>query len=176
MAKAIKAITLVGNPKVGSRTLVVAEEVTKQLTEWLGSRRVTVSNSSVDIAVLAGGLFEWESKPVNDVLQRIAESDLLVVASPVYKAAYTGVLKMLLDRIPMEGLNGRVASPIMVAAAPIHVLAVETHLRPVLIELGACCPTRGLVVLESKLPELPAVVGKWLESAKPMLAPLLIRE
>lgn len=176
MAKAIKAITLVGNPKVGSRTLVVAEEVTKQLTEWLGSRGVTVSNSSVDIAVLAGGLFEWESKPVNDVLQRIAESDLLVVASPVYKAAYTGVLKMLLDRIPMEGLNGRVAIPIMVAAAPIHVLAVETHLRPVLIELGACCPTRGLVVLESKLPELPAVVGKWLESAKPMLAPLLIRE
>ena len=176
MTKALKAITLVGNPKVGSRTLQVAEEVTKQLADWLGSRGVTVSSSSVDIAELAGGLFEWESKPVNDVLRRIAESDLLVVASPVYKAAYTGVLKMLLDRIPMEGLNGRVAIPIMVAAAPIHVLAVETHLRPVLIELGACCPTRGLVVLESKLPELPDVVGKWLESAKPMLAPLLIRE
>jgi FMN reductase len=61
----------------------------------------------------------------------------------------------------------------MVAAAPIHVLAVETHFRPVLIELGACCPTRGLVVMESKLGELPAVVAKWLEVAKPMLAPLL---
>ena len=176
MAKAIKAITLVGNPKVGSRTLQVAEEVTKQLTEWLGVQGVMSTYSTVDIAELGGGLFEWDSKPVNDVLQRIAESDLLVVASPVYKAAYTGVLKMLLDRIPMEGLNGRVAIPIMVAAAPIHVLAVETHLRPVLIELGACCPTRGLVVLESKLPELPAVVGKWLDTAKPMLAPLLIRE
>jgi FMN reductase len=175
MAKTIKAITLVGNPKIGSRTLHVADEVTKQLADWLDSQGVKSTNTTVDIAELAGGLFEWESKPVNAVLQGIAESDLLIVASPVYKAAYTGVLKMLLDRIPMEGLAGRVAIPVMVAAAPIHVLAVETHLRPVLIELGACCPTRGLVVLESKLPELPAVVGKWLESAKPMLAPLLIR-
>jgi FMN reductase len=175
MAKTIKAITLVGNPKIGSRTLHVAEEVTKQLADWLDSQGVKSTNTTVDIAELAGGLFEWESKPVNAVLQGIAESDLLVVASPVYKAAYTGVLKMLLDRIPMEGLAGRIAIPVMVAAAPIHVLAVETHLRPVLIELGACCPTRGLVVMESKLSELPDVVGKWLETAKLMLAPLLIR-
>ena len=175
MAKSIKAITLVGNPKVGSRTLLVAEEVTKQITAWLNQQSVLATNSTVDIAALGAELFEWESKPVNAVLQGIAESDLVVVASPVYKAAYTGVLKMLLDRIPMEGLAGRVAIPIMVAAAPIHVLAVEVHLRPVLIELGACCPSRGLVVMEQKLDDLPATVGKWLEGAKPMLAPFLVR-
>lgn len=173
--KTIKAMTLVGNPKVASRTLHVAEEVTNQIAAWLVSRGVTASNTTVDIAALGGGLFEWENKRVNDVLQQIAGSDLLVVASPVYKAAYTGVLKMLLDRIPMEGLAGRVVVPVMVAAAPIHTLAVEAHLRPVLVELGACCPTRGLVVMESKLPELPGIVEKWLDGAKPMLAPLLVR-
>ena len=171
--KTIKAITLVGNPKIGSRTLQVAEEVTKQVADWLDLQGVKVTNATVDIAELGGGLFEWENKAVNDVLQCIAESDLLIAASPIYKASYTGVLKMLLDRIPMEGLAGRVAIPVMVAAAPIHTLAVETHFRPVLIELGACCPTRGLVVMESKLGELPAVVGKWLDAAKPLLAPLL---
>jgi FMN reductase len=175
IVKTITAITLVGNPKIGSRTLHVAEEVTKQLADWLGPQGAKVTNTTVDIAELGAGLFDWENKAVNDVLQRISECDLLTVASPIYKAAYTGLLKMLLDRIPMEGLAGRVAIPVMVAAAPIHVLAVETHLRPVLIELGACCPTRGLVVLESKLPELPAVVGKWLDGAKAALAPLLIR-
>jgi FMN reductase len=175
IVKIIKAVTLVGNPKIGSRTLHVAEEVTKQVAGWLELQGVKSTNTSVDIAELGSGLFEWENKAVNDVLQRISECDLLIVASPVYKAAYTGVLKMLLDRIPMEGLAGRVAIPVMVAAAPIHVLAVEIHLRPVLIELGACCPTRGLVVLESKLPELPSVVGKWLDVAKPTLAPLLMR-
>lgn len=173
--KTIKAMTLVGNPKIASRTLHVAEEVTNHIAAWLGSQGVTMSNTTVDIAALGGGLFEWENKPVNDVLGEIAGSDLLVVASPVYKAAYTGVLKMLLDRIPMEGLAGRVVVPVMVAAAPIHTLAVEAHLRPVLVELGACCPTRGLVVMESKLPELPGIVENWLEGAKPMLAPLLVR-
>lgn len=169
------AVTLVGNPKIGSRTLQVAEEVTRQVTGWLDLQGIKVTNTTVDIAELGGGLLEWENKAVNDVLQRIAECNLLIVASPVYKATYTGMLKMLLDRIPMEGLAGHVAIPVMVAAAPIHVLAVETHFRPVLIELGACCPTRGLVVLESKLGELPAVVEKWLDVAKPMLAPLLTR-
>lgn len=175
MSQSLNAITLVGNPKIASRTLQVAEEVTNQLVAWLATQGVTATNSTVDIAALGGGLFEWENKPVNDVLQKIAEAKLVVVASPVYKAAYTGVLKMLLDRIPMEGLAGRVAIPVMVAAAPIHTLAVEAHLRPVLVELGACCPTRGLVIMESKLPELPTIVGAWLEAAKPMLAPLLIR-
>jgi len=118
---------------------------------------------------------ERENRAVDDVLQRIADCTLLVVASPVYKATYTGLLKVLLDRIPMEGLTGHIAIPVMVAAAPIHSLAVETHFRPVLIELGACCPTRGLVVLESKLGELSAVVEKWLDGAKPILAPLLAR-
>jgi FMN reductase len=133
-------------------------------------------NSSVDIIELGAGLLEWENDAVNDVLKRIEQSQLLIVASPIYKATYTGLLKLLLDRIPMEGLSGRVAIPVMVAAAPIHVLAVETHLRPVLVELGACCPTRGLVVMESKLGELSDAVGKWLEGAKPVLAALLIRE
>ena len=173
--KGIEAVTLVGNPKVGSRTLHVAEEVAKQLTGWLSQQGVKVSGTTMDIAQLGAGLLEWESKPVADVLARIAACQLLVVASPTYKATYTGLLKLLLDRIPMEGLAGRVAIPVMVAAAPIHVLAVETHLRPVLVELGACCPTRGLVLLESKLGELESVVGKWLEGAKPMLAPLLVR-
>jgi FMN reductase len=169
----IKAVTLVGNPKTGSRTLQVAEEVTRQVTSWLDPQGIKVANTTVDIAELGGGLLEWENKTVNDVLQQIAECKLLIAASPVYKATYTGLLKMLLDRIPMEGLAGHIAIPVMVAAAPIHVLAVETHFRPVLIELGACCPTRGLVVMESKLDELSAVVAKWLEVAKPMLAPLL---
>jgi len=173
--KGIEAITLVGNPKIGSRTKHVAEEAARQLAGWLGEQDVKVSSTMVDIAELGAGLLDWESKPVNDVLARIAACQLLVVASPTYKATYTGLLKLLLDRIPMEGLAGRVAIPVMVAAAPIHVLAVETLLRPVLVELGACCPTRGLVVLESKLGELETVVGAWLQAAKPMLAPLLVR-
>ena len=171
--KTIKAVTLVGNPKVGSRTLHVAEEVTKQVAGWLELRGTKTTTTTVDVAEIGSGLFEYDNKAVNGVLKSIAECDLLIAASPVYKASYTGVLKMLLDRIPVEGLAGRVAIPVMVAAAPIHALAVETHFRPVLIELGACCPTRGLVVMESKLDELAGQVEKWLHGGKLALASLL---
>jgi len=58
---------------------------------------------------------------------------------------------------------------VMVGAAPIHSLAVDTYLRPLLVELGASCPTRGLFVLESQLPDLPATVAKWLQAASPAL-------
>lgn len=173
VVKSIKAVTLVGNPKAGSRTLAVAEEVTKQVSAWLQTQDIKVENSTIDIAELGAGLLDWESKAVNDALQRIAGCDFLVAASPTFKATYSGLLKMLLDRIPSDGLAGRVAVPVMVAAAPIHMLAVEMHFRPVLVELGACCPTRGLVVLEAKLGELSDVIGKWLEGAKPALGPLL---
>jgi FMN reductase len=172
--KTLHAVTLVGNPKTGSRTLQVAEEVTKQLSDWLHLEGCTVMNTTIDIAEVGSGLFQTEDRAVTEVLQNISNCKLLIAASPVYKASYTGVLKMLLDRMPMEALAGRVAIPVMVAAAPVHALAVETHFRPVLVELGACCPTRGVFVLESKLPELGGEIEKWLRTAKPMLAPLLI--
>lgn len=59
--------------------------------------------------------------------------------------------------------------PLMVGAGPQHALAVEVHLRPVLVELGATLPTRGLYVLESQLDDLDAVVGAWLAEAGPQL-------
>ena len=63
----------------------------------------------------------------------------------------------------------------MVGAAPEHALAVEVHLRPVLVELGASMPTRGLYVLESQLGDLDAVLDAWLATARPQLARALRR-
>jgi FMN reductase len=50
-----------------------------------------------------------------------------------------------------------------------HALAVEVHLRPVLIEIGASLPTRGLYVLEQQLEDLDPVIDAWLVEAAPPL-------
>ena len=107
---------------------------------------------------------------MNAALERVGSADLLIVASPVYKATFTGLLKIFLDRVPMEGLGGLTAIPVMVAAAPVHGLAVDAYLRPLLVEIGTSCPTRAVFMLESQLPEAKDRVEKWLESAKPVLA------
>jgi FMN reductase len=71
---------------------------------------------------------------------------LLAIAG--LNSTYTGLLKSFFDRYTTNALNGAVAVPVMTGAASIHALAVEVHLRPLLIELGASTPTRGLYVTE----------------------------
>jgi FMN reductase len=90
----------------------------------------------------------------------VLDSDLVVFASPVYKASFTGLLKAFLDQFNRDELAALATVPLMVGASPAHSLAVESQLRPVLVEIGACCPTRGLYVLESAVAELD--LSDWL--------------
>jgi len=145
-------------------------EVSHQIAVWLESEGHAIDVGSIDIAKLSAGLFDWENAPVNAAMERVQTADLLIVASPVYKATFTGLLKTFLDRVPMEGLGGLLAVPVMVAAAPGHGLAVDAYLRPLLVEIGASCPTQAVFMLESQLPEAADRVAKWLETAKPILA------
>ncbi|MCC5951811.1 MAG: MFS transporter [Acidimicrobiia bacterium] len=162
-----RIVALVGNPKLESRTLTVAEEVAHRIADRSagagGDKTVKVEH--IDLASLAGELFDWSSVAAGDAVEQVRTSALVVVASPVYKASFTGLLKAFLDRFPPDGLMGVAAVPVMVGAAPIHALAVETQLRPVLVELGASCPTRGLFVTESQLTDLSDVVDQWLTTA-----------
>jgi FMN reductase len=48
--------------------------------------------------------------------------------------------------------------------------AVEVHLRPLLVEIGATVPTRGLFVLEEQLDHLDDVLDAWAANAAPYLA------
>jgi FMN reductase len=58
----------------------------------------------------------------------------------------------------------------MLGGAPEHALAVEVHLRPLLVEIGATVPTRGLFILDNELEQLDARLDTWLEQAAPALA------
>jgi FMN reductase len=62
-----------------------------------------------------------------------------------------------------------VAVPVMTGGWPGHLLAVEVHLRPVLVELAATVPSRGLYVTEPELADLDAAVAKWSAAAIPLI-------
>jgi FMN reductase len=84
----MKTTIVVGNPRAGSRTLGVAIAVANALVVPSASSEQTV----VDLADIASELFKPDSVAVAALLEEAAESDLLVVASPTYKATYTGLL------------------------------------------------------------------------------------
>jgi FMN reductase len=161
---------VVGNPKADSRTLRVALAVANDLSTRLGIEDETLV---VDLADVAAELFDPESPRVKELLGAVATSDLVIVASPTFKATYTGLLKSFFDRYSTDALRGAVAVGVMTGAASIHALAVEVHLRPLLIELGASVPTRGLYITEKQFDDLGAAIEGWVEVAAPLIAGVL---
>ncbi|WP_280213491.1 NADPH-dependent FMN reductase [Nocardia cyriacigeorgica] len=152
---------VVGNPRPGSRTMTVAMEVAEQLAASIGGKVGPV----VELASHGPAVLDPGDADVRTDMATLSEVDVLVVASPTYKATYTGLLKAFFDRYGPHALDGVVAVPVMVGGALHHAMAVEVHLRPLLVELGAVVPTRGLYVLEADIDRLPDVVAGWLTGA-----------
>lgn len=150
-----------GNPKPASRTLAAAVDVATRIND--GTAPATV----LDLVELGPALLSWGDPAVTDAVTAVTASDVVVFSSPTYKASYTGLLKLFLDQIAGDSLGGVVAVPMMLGAGPVHALAPEVHLRPVLVELGASCPTRALYLLDSD-PAGPAL-DAWLEASVPII-------
>jgi FMN reductase len=116
-----------------------------RLAGLLGSEQPEV----LDVVTLGPGLLGWGDPAVLRAVELVAAADLAVVASPTFKATYSGLLKLFLDQFAGgEGLRGVVAVPLMLGAGPAHALAPELLLKPVLVELGAICPAPGLYQLD----------------------------
>ena len=124
---------------------------------------------AVDLAEHASSLFDPADRELSRLTAEVAAADIVVVASPTYKAAYTGMLKAFLDRYGGDGLAGTVAVLVMTGGWAGHSLAVEVHLRPVLVELGSTVPARGLYVTEPELAEPDAAVARWATAAIPLI-------
>ena len=98
------------------------------------------------------------------VLQQVMAADMYLVATPIYRASFTGALKNLLDQIPVEGLRGKACGLIGMGATDHHYLTVDTQLRPVLAWFGALL-VPGQVYLQSqhfsdgKLTDPKAIAG-----------------
>jgi FMN reductase len=123
----------------------------------------------VDLADYAPRLFDWADEELTALTAQVAAADIAVFASPTYKATYTGLLKAFLDRYGNNGLAGVTAVPVMTGGWPGHLLAVEVHFRPVLVELGATVPSRGLYVTEPELADLTPALAKWSAAAVPLI-------
>lgn len=154
----ITVSVVVGNPKPMSRTRLIAQET---VHAFLSSGGYT--EQVFDLADYASELFEWPSGRVAAVSEQVAASDLVVFASPTYKATYTGLLKAFLDRYPAGGLAGVVAIPVMTGADLTHAVAPDAHLRPLLVELGASVPTSSLYFVTSQMDKMSESIADWAE-------------
>jgi FMN reductase len=167
---------IVGNPKPASRTRHAAEAVAVALIDLTGGPTgdragdpVPLTTVTIDLADHGAALLAWGSPEVRALKATVLGATALVVASPTYKAAYTGLLKVFLDQFDRDELGGVPTVAMMTGASPTHALAVEVHLRPVLVEIGASVATRGLFFAGAEVDQPAPVIETWLAAAGPTL-------
>jgi FMN reductase len=152
------AVVVVGNPKPNSRTRAAAELIVERLTG-------AAAEQVIDVVELGPGLLGWGDPKVAEAKEIVKAADFLVVASPTFKATYTGLLKLFLDQFGAGELGQVTTFAVMLGGSPAHALAPELTLRPVLVEIGASCPAPSLYLLDSEY-ETSQDLGRWLELAR----------
>ena len=161
-----RVVAVVGNPNPGSRTLAIADLVARKVGALAA---VDAAPRVIDVVECGPNLLEWGDPSVAVLKAEVLDADAVVVASPTYKAAYTGLLKLFLDQFDAGELHGIPTVAVMTGGSLAHALAVDVHLVPVLTEIGASCPTRGLYLWGPELDAPEEPVERWFERAGPPL-------
>jgi len=161
-------VTVVGNPRPASRTHMLARTLASELARVLESE----SPLDVDLAELGAAVLDPGDERANAAIADVLAGEVLVIASPTYKATYSGLLKAFLDRLGTGALARAAAVPILLGGAPNHQLAIDVHFAPLLLELGARVPARGLFVLEADVPRFGDTAGQWAQAhARALVGP-----
>lgn len=143
-----RILAISGSPSPRSRTTLVVKHLAAGL---VGAEVDLISVRDLPPEALLRA--EASHPAILDVISRVADADGLIVATPVYKAAYCGVLKTLLDLLPQRALAGKVVLPLATGGTLAHVLAVDYALRPVLTALGATHVVPGYFLLDTWITE-----------------------
>lgn len=159
-------VVVVGNPKPASRTRAAAELVAGELAVLAG---VASAPDVIDLAEHGSSLLGWGDPVVAELKRRVLDAGALVVATPTYKASYTGLLKLFLDQFDAGELAGAPTIALMTGGSATHALAVDVHLVPVLVEIGASCPARGLYLAGPEVDDPGPAVDRWMATARPAL-------
>jgi FMN reductase len=162
----VRIVAVVGNPRPASRTHGLARTLAAELAHVLPG----ATTGEVDLAALGPRVLDQSDAGASAAVGEVLAADVLVVASPTYKATYSGLLKSFLDRLGTGSLAGKTAVPVLLGGAPNHQLAVDVHFTPLLLELGATLPARGLFVLESDVESFPSFAATWAAANAPALA------
>ena len=86
-----------------------------------------------------------------EAVASVHAADVVVVATPIYKAAYSGLLKTFLDLLPQDALRGKTVLPLATGGSAAHLLALDYALKPVLAALGARDILDGVFATDAQL-------------------------
>ena len=145
----VAAVGISGSPSATSRSRVLVEYALAQLA----ARGATTQ--LVDLATLPADplLGRGTSAPVTAALEAATRARIIVAGTPVYRATYSGLLKVFFDLLPQDSLIGKIGVPVMTGHGAAHSLSVDHGMRPLFASLGATVVASGVYATSSQFPD-----------------------
>ncbi|WP_399880838.1 NADPH-dependent FMN reductase [Streptomyces sp. BBFR51] len=141
-------LSVSGSPSPTSRTARLLRHLDDRLR--LHGHEVTpLDVRTLPAQALLGADFRHPA--ITDATALFERADGVVIGTPVYKAAYSGLLKSLLDLLPQYALAGKTVFPLATGGSTAHVLAIDYALRPVLSSMGALHIVPGWFTLDKDI-------------------------
>lgn len=141
-------VSLGGSPSQRSRSAVLLDHARR----WLERHGVEVVSYQIRDFQAEDLLHaRFDSPQIQLLTQQIANADGVLVATPVYKASFSGALKTLLDLLPERALQHKVVLPMATGGSAAHMLAVDYALKPVLAALKAQDMLQGVFADDSQI-------------------------
>ncbi len=145
-------LTISGSPSPSARTGVLVGHVNGRLIEAGHDVRTLQVRELPTLPLLTEDLTDPD---ISEAVTLVLQADGVVVASPVYRAAYSGLVKALLDLLPRRALRGRAILPLATGGSQGFLVAMDYALNPLLASKGADRVVRGEFVLDNRIrPEL----------------------
>ncbi|RZT09927.1 FMN reductase [Duganella sp. CF402] len=127
-------LLLGGSPAAPSSTGRLLDHVGDKLAA-LGHRQSKLNVRDLPAKALLHA--DFADLALKRAVDAVAAADAIVIATPIYKASYTGILKAFLDLLPQDGLKDKLVLPLATGGSQSHMLALDYALRPVLQALDA---------------------------------------
>jgi FMN reductase len=158
----LAAVGISGSPGATSKSRLLVQYALDQLAAR------GASTGLVDLATLPADalLGRGAAPPVAAALERTTRARFVVAGTPVYRATYSGLLKVFFDLLPQDSLVGKIAIPIVTGHDRGHSLALDHGVRPLFASLGATVVASGVYGTSAQFtdgqaaPELLAAVER----------------
>ena len=126
-------VALAGSPSANSRSTALLRHVLDRFAESEPRHEIVLRDLPPAALVRA----EVDDPAIRRAREQVAAARLVVVATPIYKASYSGLLKTFLDLLAQDALRGKTVLALGTGGSAAHLLALDYALKPVLAALGA---------------------------------------
>jgi FMN reductase len=139
-ASVLRAVAVSGSPSRDSRSRRLLAHAMARLGAAGAETRI------LDLSELPADdlLGRTHSSTIAAALSEVDAAHVLVIGTPVYRASYSGLLKVFFDLLTPDALAQKVAIVVATGAGPAHQLVIDHGLRPLLASVGALVVSTGV--------------------------------